>query len=173
MGMADTFAPVGDTQPRGGVWGLWTRRAVLTGLAAFPVLALLNVFGQQPSTSRGGAAAAALTLNAPRTVRGGLLFQSRVEVQARRTVDHLRLVLDDGWLEGMQISSIEPQPTSESSRDGRVVLSYGRLRAGQRLVVWVQSQVDPTNPGRRKYGVLLQDATTDVARIDRTITVLP
>jgi len=82
-------------------------------------------------------------------------------------------VLDDGWLEGMQISSIEPQPTSESSRDGRVVLSYGRLRAGQRLVVWVQSQVDPTNPGRRKYGLLLQDATTDVARIDRTITVLP
>ena len=55
-------------------------------------------------------------------------------------------MLDDGWLEGMQISSIEPQPTSESSRDGRVVLSYGRLRAGQRLVV---------------------------ARIDRTITVLP
>ena len=114
-----------------------------------------------------------MSLSAPKTVRGGILSQSRIEVRALRTIDHARLVLGEGWFEGMQISNIEPQPTSEESQDGRVVLSYGRLRAGDRLVVWVQSQVDPTNPGRRDYGVELQDAVTPVARIDRRITVLP
>jgi hypothetical protein len=171
--MADTFAPIGDASPHGGLVGLWTRRTVMTLLLAFPVLGALNVFGQEPTTSSALAPAAQLSLDAPKVVRGGLMFQSRVEVHASRRVDHLRLVLDDGWFEGMQIGSIEPQPADEESRDGRVVLTYGRLRAGDRLVVWVQSQVNPTDPGRRKYGLLLQDATSDIARIDRTITVLP
>jgi hypothetical protein len=171
--MSETFPPVAGRGDRGELRGLWTRRVTMTVLLALPVIALLNGFGQQPATSQAGAPAARVELEAPRVVRGGLLFQSTLEVHAGRTIDHLRLVLDDGWFEGMQISSIEPQPTSEASRDGRVVLSYGRLRSGERLVVWVQSQVDPTNPGRRKYGVTVQDATTDIARIDRTITILP
>jgi hypothetical protein len=155
------------------VIGLWTRRTILTLGAILPVIALLNVIGQQPSDSRTEAAAATVQLSAPRTVRGGLLFQSRLRIDASQTIDHLRLVLDDGWLEGMQISSVEPQPTAESFRDGRVVFSYGRLREGDRLVVWIQSQVDPTNPGRHKYGLTLQDATTDIARLNREITILP
>jgi hypothetical protein len=172
--MPATFEPVaGRSDDRSELRGLWTRRATLTVLLVFPVAAALNAFGQQPSTSSTGGAPVRVALEAPRVVRGGLLFQSTLQIDAERTVDHLRLVLDDGWFEGMQISSIEPQPTSEASRDGRVVLSYGRLRSGERLVVWVQSQVDPTNPGRRKYGLTVQDATTDIARIDRTITILP
>jgi hypothetical protein len=171
--MSETFAPVADRHNRGERVGLAARRVTMALLLVIPVLALLNVFGQQPSTSHAGTTPARVTLQAPAVVRGGLMFQSRIDVQAARTVDHLRLVLDDGWLEGMQLSSIEPQPANQESRDGRVVLSYGRLRAGERLVVWVQSQVDPTDPGRRRYGLLVQDATTDIARIDRTITVLP
>jgi len=158
---------------RGVVVGLWTRRAVLTVAAVLPVVALFNVIGQQPQGTTGRAAAATVELSAPGTVRGGLMFQSRIEVAAAQTIDHPRLVLDDGWVEGLQISSVEPQPARESSRDGRVVLSYGRLRAGDRLIVWVQSQVDPTNPGRRRAGLTLQDATTDLVRLDRMLTILP
>jgi hypothetical protein len=171
--MSETFQPVADRGDRGQLRGLGTRRVVLALLLAFPVAAAANVFGQQPSTSSVDAPAVQISLDAPRVVRGGLLFQSTLQVHAQRTIDHLRLVLDDGWFDGLQISSIEPQPARESSRDGRVVLAYGRLRAGDRLVVWVQSQVDPTSPGRRKYGVTVQDATTDIGRIDRTITILP
>jgi hypothetical protein len=168
--MPGTFASVADRSDRSELRGLWTRRATLTVLLVFPVAAVLDVFGQQPSTSSADGSAVRVALEAPRVVRGGLLFQSTLQIHAERTIDHLRLVLDDGWLEGMQISSIEPQPTSEASRDGRVVLSYGRMRSGDRLVVWVQSQVDPTNPG---HGLTVQDATTDIARVDRTITILP
>jgi hypothetical protein len=171
--MANTFQAQSKGDERSNTLGLWARRAILTALAALPVLAVLNVFGQAPADSQTTAGGAQLTLSAPKAVRGGLLFQSRIEVRAQRTLDHARLVLAEGWFEGMQISTVEPQPTSEASQDGRVVLSYGRLRAGDRLVVWVQTQVNPTQPGRRDYSVELQDAVTLVARIDRRITVLP
>ena len=82
-------------------------------------------------------------MTAPAAVRGGLFFQSRVEIRARRAIAHPRLVLDEGWVEGMQFNSIEPAPVSEASRDGRVVLSYDRIDAGDRLVVWMQFEVDP------------------------------
>jgi hypothetical protein len=172
--MANTFQAQSKGDERSNTLGLWVRRAhPHRPRRAARARCALNVFGQVPADSPTAAGGAQLTLLAPKAVRGGLLFQSRIEVRAQRTLDHARLVLSEGWFEGMQISNIEPQPTSEASQDGRVVLSYGRLRAGDRLVVWVQTQVNPTQPGRRDYSVELQDAVTLVARIDRRITVLP
>jgi hypothetical protein len=114
-----------------------------------------------------------LRVSAPAAVRGGLFFQSRVEIRARRAIAHPRLVLDEGWVEGMQFNSAEPSPMSEASRDGRVVFSYDSLNAGDRLVVWMQFEVDPTNVGHRSYGLELDDADTQVAAVHRWITVFP
>src|SRR4051812_26900551 len=107
--------------------GLWARRVMVTILAAVVVLALLNTFGQKPVKTTDAAPAATLTLQAPERVRGGLFFQSRVDVLPRRPIERPRLVLAFGWLEGMQVNSIEPAPDSESSRDGRVVLTWNAL----------------------------------------------
>ena len=158
---------------RGSTAGLWARRAVLTGFAVIAVLGLLDVFGQGTTQSTALAPAAVLRVNAPSAVRGGLFFQSRVEIRARRAIEHPRLVLDVGWVEGMQVNSIEPAPVSEASRDGRVVLSYDRLHAGDLLVVWMQFEVDPTNVGHRSYGLELDDAEARVAAVHRWMTVLP
>ena len=73
----------------------------------------------------------------------------------------------------MQFNSIEPNPMSEAGRDGRVVLSYDGLDAGERLVVWMQFEVDPTNVGHRSYGLQLDDAETQVAAVHRSLTVFP
>jgi hypothetical protein len=54
-----------------------------------------------------------------------------------------------------------------------VVLSYDGLDAGDRLVVWFQFEVDPTNVGHRSYGLELDDAETQIARIHRRMTVFP
>jgi hypothetical protein len=153
--------------------GLWTRRATMTVFVLLLALGLLNVFGQRTTQSRAGTAAAVVRVTAPPAVRGGLFFQSRIEILARRALDHPRIVLDDGWVEGMQVNSIEPSPTGESSRNGLLVLSYDRIDAGERLVVWLQFEVNPTNTGRRRYGLELDDSERVVARIDRRITVFP
>jgi hypothetical protein len=160
-------------EPRGELVGLWTRRAVLTLFAVLMVLGLLDVFGQAATQTAASTPAATLRVTAPKAVRGGLFFQSRVEIRAHRAIAHPRLVLDEGWVEGMQFNSTEPAPVSEAGRDGRVVLSYDALDAGERLVVWMQFEVNPTNVGRRPYGLELDDAETKVAAVHRSMTVFP
>ncbi len=160
-------------EPRSEIVGLWARRAVLTVFAVIAVLGLLDVFGQGTTQTAASTPAAVVRLTAPAAVRGGLFFQSRVEIRARHAIAHPRLVLHEGWVEGMQFNSIEPNPVSEAGRDGRVVLGYDGLGAGERLVVWMEFEVNPTTAGRRSYGLELDDGATRIAAIDRHITVYP
>src|SRR4051812_32980254 len=145
--MTELFADV--SADRGMVRGLRARRALVTVFAVIALAALLDVFGQGASESTAAGGGATMTVTAPSTVRGGLYFQATVDITASAPIEHPRLVLDEGWVEGMQVNSIEPAADSESSRDGRVVLSYGELKPGDRLKVWLQFQVDPTSNGRR------------------------
>jgi len=151
----------------------WVRRGILVAFLAVAVLALANVFGQETAKTTAAAPAARVSLDAPTTVRGGLLFQGRIEVVANTDIDHPRFVLDRGWLEGMQINTIEPSAAGEASRDGRLVLSYDALEAGDRMTVWFQFQADPTYTGRHSLGFELDDADTRLARLDHTLHVLP
>jgi hypothetical protein len=73
----------------------------------------------------------------------------------------------------MQVNSIEPGPSSESSRDGKVVLTWNALDANRPVRVWFQFEVNPTNVGRRDYTLEFDDGDTALARVHRTITVLP
>ena len=113
--------------------GLWARRVVIALFCVIALLALADRFGQRPTESQAASPAARMTLTAPDTVRGGLFFQSRVEIHALREIAAPQLVLDHGWVEGMQVNSIEPAPASELSRDGRVVLTYDKLAPGDDL----------------------------------------
>jgi hypothetical protein len=149
------------------------RRVLFACVCVLPVLALLNVFGQDETTSHASAAAATLTLEAPKTLRGGLLWQARITVVAHRTIKHPEFVLTPGWWEQMTQNSVTPNPPSESSSNGRVVLSYAPMSPGQRLIVWIDFQVNPINVGRRETNVRLTDGPSAIAEIDRHITVLP
>jgi hypothetical protein len=162
-----------DTSPRGVVVGLRARWALMTLFGVVAALAAIGIFGQRLTESTATAPAAKLRLSAPKVVRGGLFFQSKVEVRALRAIEHPRLVLDRGWVEQMQFNSTEPQAMSEAGRDGRVVLSYDGLDQGDLLVVWTQFQVNPTNLGHRSYAVELDDGDEPIARVNPSITVLP
>ena len=170
--MSDFFTTL-EREPTGVTRGLWVRRAILTVLGVLVVLALLNRYGQHPADSVARVPAATMRLSAPARIRGGLFFQSRLDISAAQAIDHPRIVLDEGWLEGMQVNSIEPAPVGETARDGRVVLSYDAMKPGDLLRVWFQFEVNPTNVGRRSYAVELDDAEQPVARVAPTITALP
>jgi hypothetical protein len=153
--------------------GLWTRRAFIGVFTAIAALALWGLFGQRASESVAGGAAARMVVSVPSTVRGGLYYQATIDITAAAEIQHPRIVLAPGWFEGMQINSIEPAASTENPRDGRVELSYGELKPGDRLKIWMQFQVDPTDPGRRSHAIELDDETRPLARVDREITVLP
>jgi hypothetical protein len=170
--VADLFAELPD-RDSGQRVGLIARRVMMTLFAAIALVALSGAFGQRATSSTATGSTATLQLAAPATVRGGLFFQARIDVTATRAIGQPRLELDDGWLEGLQVNSIEPAAESESSRDGRLVLSYGALKPGERLRVYVQFEVNPTNVGRHSFGLELDDGQARIARIDRDLTVLP
>jgi hypothetical protein len=170
--VARRFADVEDDQ-RGERRGLRARRVVVGLLTLVPLIALTGLLGQRASTTSAAGRQAAIVVRAPKTVRGGLFFQSRVTIRVTGRIQHPRLVLDRGWLEGMQINSIEPSAQDEDSRNGRLVLAYATWLPGERKTIWLQFQVNPTNVGHRPYGIELDDDNVKLARIDRTLTVLP
>jgi len=151
----------------------WIRRVLLGLIAAMLVLALANVFGQRPSTSRAASPAAVLSVYSPSRVRGGLLYTARFHVTARNELQKATLVLDPGWFEGMQVNSIVPQPVQEGSRNGRVVYELGHIAKGDSSILWIQFQVNPTNVGRRSQNVELDDGTQLISTVHRSITVYP
>jgi hypothetical protein len=151
----------------------WARRVLLTLLAAIPVLALIGVFGQRAIRTQVSAPAATLTISAPKSVRGGLLFQSKITVLARRKLSQPKLVLSPGFLDGLTVNTIEPNASQELSRNGNLVLEYDAVPAGQRLTVWIQYQVNPTNVGSQTQRLELDDGVSPIATITRRLRAFP
>jgi hypothetical protein len=152
---------------------LFARRLFFGLVVLVIVAAALNFFGQRPKDSFASATVANLHVFAPTALRGGLYYEGRFTIDAQQGISKAILVLDGGWTEQMQINTIEPAPIGESSRDGRLALEFGHVPAGQKLVVWMQFQVNPTNVGRRSQDVELYDDTTLITRVDRTVTIYP
>ncbi len=153
--------------------GVWVRRALLCAIAAMPVLALLDFFGQKPSTSSAAGPAASMSVTAPSRLRGGLIFQARVRVVAHTEIKQLQLEFDRGWWNSMSVNSVAPEPSNETSHDGKVVLAYGDLPAGQSLICWLYFQVNPTNVGNRREDVSLLDGSTQLLHVHRSLTIFP
>jgi hypothetical protein len=152
---------------------IWVRRGLLALVGVVPLLALLNLFGQQPNLSTVAGPSASLEVYAPGQVRGGLLWQARLTVIAHRELKDAILELDEGWLNGMTINQIAPSPVREGSHDGKIVLELGHIPRGQRYSVFIPFQVNPTNVDRRNQDVRLYDGSQLIATLHRRLTVFP
>jgi hypothetical protein len=151
----------------------WARRILVTLLALFCAAALVNAYGQAADIDTVRGNGAELEIKAPPRVRGGILYEMRFEIRAARELREALLVLGSGWFEGITINTVEPGPLGEASRDGDVSFELGRIPAGDRYVLWLQAQVNPTTIARRDVTVELYDGETLLARQERTLTVLP
>jgi hypothetical protein len=149
------------------------RRALLCLVGVIPVLALLNLFGQRPTVTSAHALAADLKVTAPARLRSGLIFQVRVEVFAHRAISTPQLTFSQGWWESMSENSVAPNPADETSSNGRVTFTYGKLAAGHTLIVWLYFQVNPTNVGNRSEDVELSDGSNSIANVHRSLTIFP
>jgi hypothetical protein len=153
--------------------GPWPARIGLALLAAIVIAALLNVFGQRPQTTTATSAAARLQVYAPTHVRGGLLYTARFKINARQELKHAVLVLAPGWADQYTFNGAAPQPESESSADGKLTLTLGKIAQGQHYTLYVSVQVNPTNVGHHGQTVWLYDGNKAVLTIHRDITIWP
>jgi len=151
----------------------WTRRIVLALLVAFLGLGLAGVFGQRATTGSASGPAAALTVEVPGTLRGGLLAQGLIRVEARQRIARPRLVLAKGWIEGITINTVVPEAADQDVDGDRLVLAYGELAAGDTLTVRVQFQVNPTAVHTEPQDVELRDGDVPLVRVSRGLTVFP
>jgi hypothetical protein len=152
---------------------IWGRRSLIAILGAFLIAGLAGTFGQRPDSLVGRSRAATLELQVPSRLRGGLLYEARFTIRAHRTLTAAALQLSPGWAEGMQINTIEPSPVSETSNDGQIVLTLGKIPAGKVHILFMQFQVDPTNVGSRPAGAALYDGSRRLLQVDRRVTVFP
>ena len=151
----------------------WIRRACLAVLGAPLLLALTGAIGQPTKTLVAGGAGTRLQVEVPEVLRGGLMWPARIVVRSASNVKHPRIILGPGFVEGMQLNTIEPSPQSEAGRGPYLVLSYPELKAGDELVVYLQLQVNPTTVGDQDTSVQLDDETDPLGRVPHTTTVLP
>jgi hypothetical protein len=135
--------------------------------------ALLNAFGQESTTTVAEGRKGTLSVDAPPRLRGGLLFQARFEIEARRRLAHPKLVLSSGWLHSTTLNTVAPTPLSENSGPDGLSMAFEELPAAHRLIVWTDWQVNPTNVGRRSEDATLLDGAAPIASVHRTVTVFP
>jgi hypothetical protein len=152
----------------------WFRRGILALILVVPALAAFNAFGQRPDGVSRAAAPARLELYAPKRLRGGILFEARFHITAKRDLKDARIVLDPGWAEGFSINTIEPSPIGEASANGKLSLDLGHVPQGQKHLLFMQFQVNPTNVAwRRRAHVELYDGDRRILALPHTFTVYP
>ena len=174
LDMADDSIDVGrDRDLKGRGYEPWLRRALLAIVLVLVVIALLNGFGQRPQASTLTGPKALLGVQAPERLRGGLLYQARFKITARRDIKEPQLVLGPGWFDGLTINTIEPEPSQESNRNGHVALVYDELAPGDTLRVWIEGQVNPTTVGRRVQVTELDDGDRPLITHRNPLTIFP
>jgi hypothetical protein len=154
-------------------WHVWFQRVVLAVLTAFIVTALLNVFGQMPSTVWARSSAADLELYAPDSLRGGLLYETRLRIHAHVDIKQATLKLDGGWLEGYTLNSLEPTPLGQGTSKGKLIFTLGHIPAGQTYTLFMEFQTNATNVGIHHQGIVLLDGTQRLTAISRSVTTYP
>jgi hypothetical protein len=82
-------------------------------------------------------------------------------------------VLNEKWIDGLTVNTIEPSPVSEASRDGKLAFDLGHLAAGARYVLYVDYQVNPTTTGSRTLKAELDDGEQPVASLTRSLRIWP
>jgi hypothetical protein len=169
----DTVVLRRDLELRGREWHIWIRRGLVGLFAAISIAALANVFGQATEKVRASGPVADLTLDAPTTVRGGLLWQARFEIDAKTEVKDARLVLGRAWATGHTINTIEPSPIGEASAGGDLSFDLGHIRAGRHYTLFMDFQTNPTFFGVQHRTTDLYDGDTHLLSIDQSVTTFP
>ena len=110
-------------------------------------------------------------------MRGGLLYQTRFTIVAHQELQHATLVLNENWIDGLTVNTVEPSPVNEASPDGDLALELGHLAAGAKYVLFMDYQVNPTTVattvGSRTLELELDDGEQPVASLTRNLRIWP
>src|SRR5205823_8148795 len=118
--------------------------------------------------------AATLTFSTPAHLRGGLIFQTRVDIAAHRDIAAPTVMLSGGWFDGMTLNSVQPGPAKQASAGQGATFGYPPLAAGRTMTVWFEWSVNPTNLAwQRPIVTEITDGGRALVAQRSTVTVFP
>jgi len=143
-------------------------------LAAIIVFALSGLAGGQPSPRRSeDFGAARLEVKTPSVIRNGEFFETRIRIEAARDISDAVLAVSPSLWTDMTINTMIPAAAEESFEDGAYRFSYGRLRAGETLVVKIDGQINPPLFAGTRGEIALFDRERRLGGMPLKIKVLP
>ena len=94
-------------------------------------------------------------------------------IVAHQELKDATLVLNEGWIDGLTVNTIEPSPVNQASRNGDLALELGHLAPGAKYVLYMDYQVNPTTVGSRTLHLELDDGEQPVASLTRQLRIWP
>lgn len=143
-------------------------------LGALLLAALLGAFGGTPDprvTAEGNGAR--LTVEGPRTLRSGMMLEIDIIVDAARPIANPVVAISGSYLRHLSFNSVIPAASEAKFENGTVMLSYGELKAGDRLQVKMDGQVNPSLVGENAGEVAILDDKTVLAVRPVSLRVFP
>lgn len=136
--------------------------------------ALFGLFGgTRAETERVTSPAADLRVTVPHVMRSGIFFEMRVEAVARRDIADATIAVEPSAWHDMTINTQIPAADPEEFKDGQFRFHYGPLKAGERLEVKVDGQINPPLTIGTRGKVALLDGDAELAALPLRIRVLP
>jgi hypothetical protein len=143
-------------------------------LGGMIVLALFGILGgRRAETLSATSSAADLAVTVPHTMRSGIFFEMRVEVTAKRAIADAVVAIDASAWHDLTINTQIPAADKEEATDGVFRFHYGPLKAGDRLTMKVDGQINPPLTVGTRGRVALLDGEAELASVPLHIRVLP
>lgn len=149
----------------------WISLAVL---GAVMLAALLGMFGGGKAGSIvAETSAARLEVHAPRVLRSGMFFETRIHLAAQAPIADAVIVVPASLWRDMTVNTMIPAPSEEKAEKGRFRFSYGAMKPGDVLDIKIDGQINPPLFAGNSGSVELHDGERTIAAIPIRITVLP
>lgn len=158
-------------RPSGSALRAWLP-LIIPGLVLLSALLGLFGGGRSPWVQL-SAPAATMSIHTPRILRSGFLFETQVVVIARRDLEDATIGVSPQLWRDMTINSTLPEPGEQEFRGGLFRFRYGPLKAGDRIEMKIDGQVNPPLVGGGSGEVALFDGGTKIASIPLRVRVLP
>ncbi len=163
-----------DDIPDGTSWQHRTSWLSLAILGAFMALVASGLLGGVPRPVHSVTTpAVALHVRSPDVIRNGEFFETEIVVEARQRFSKLVIGVSPELWQNITVNTFIPAASEESFENGAFRFDYGPLEAGERLVVKIDSQINPALVGGTGGAVTVSDDKTQRAALPLAIRVLP
>ena len=143
-------------------------------LGGIIALGLSGWLGGGPGTPRQiEGDSARLTLDVPTVVRSGDVFETRVHLVAKRSIERLVVAVEPGLWRNVTNNATLPTSGDESYERGLIRYAFGSVAAGADFRFQIDHQVNPGLYGVNRGRLYVLDGEQPLVEVPLALTVLP